>query len=211
MCSTHRAPPPCICRWSWALTPWPTLRLRCLSCSTTSASPSSSLVRCFHCLTCELVCVLLMWRKNSQCYPAPWCRVWGGWGLIHPSYPPFASRFNDAQRNVIVSVVLAGLLDVPEVCIFMDARLLRGNRTVKHNSGGLDAFDSPNFPPLATLETGIRFRSALVLSPPKGRFRAHTKLETNIAVWRYVWFVVGGAFLLLLTLLLSSQHDSGLF
>ena len=27
-------------------------------------------------------------------------------------------------------------------------------------SGGLDAFESPNFPPLALLETGIRFKGA---------------------------------------------------
>lgn len=31
----------------------------------------------------------------------------------------------------------------------MDDTLLRGNRTVKVNSSGLDAFESPNFPPLA--------------------------------------------------------------
>ena len=74
-----------------------------------------------------------------------------------------------------------------QVCIFMDDSLLRGNRTVKVNSGGLDAFSSPNFPPLAMLETGIRFRPSAVLDQPKGRFTIHSKLETNIAVWRSEW------------------------
>ena len=69
----------------------------------------------------------------------------------------------------------------------MDDSLLRGNRTVKVNSGGLDAFSSPNFPPLAMLETGIRFRPSSILDPPKGRFVVHGELETNIAVWRSEW------------------------
>jgi L-asparaginase/Glu-tRNA(Gln) amidotransferase subunit D len=99
---------------------------------------------------------------------------------------PLADLVNDAHRNLIVSVVIAGMLEVPEVCVFMDARLLRGNRTVKTSSEGLDSFDSPNCPPLATLETGIRLRTSLVLPPPKGRFAVHTAMEKNIAVWRMI-------------------------
>ena len=106
--------------------------------------------------------------------------------IVTGSMLPLSDLFNDAQRNVIVSVVIAGFLNVPEVCVFMDARLLRGNRTVKMNTDGLDAFDSPNSPPLATLETGIRLRSSLVMPPPKGRFRVHKGLEKNIAVWRMI-------------------------
>jgi len=97
---------------------------------------------------------------------------------------PLSVLFNDAHRNLIVSIVIAAALDIPEVCVFVDDQLLRGNRTVKSNSAGLDAFESPNFPALAKLETGIRFRSALVAPQPKGRFRVHHGMETNIAVWR---------------------------
>jgi L-asparaginase len=106
--------------------------------------------------------------------------------IITGSMLPLCDLVNDAARNIITSVVCAGLLDVPEVCVFMDARLLRGNRTVKTSTEGLDSFDSPNCPPLATLETGIRLRTSLVLPPPKGRFTVHTSMEKNIAVWRMV-------------------------
>ena len=106
--------------------------------------------------------------------------------VVTGSMLPLSDLFNDAQRNLIVSVVIAGMLAVPEVCVFMDARLMRGNRTVKTNSDGLDAFDSPNAPALATLETGIRLRAGLVLPPPKGRFRVHAGLEKNVAVWRMI-------------------------
>jgi len=99
---------------------------------------------------------------------------------------PLVDLFNDAHRNLIVSIVLASILDVPEVCIFINDKLMRGNRTVKVNSSGLDAFDSPNFPPLALLETGIRFRPHLCLPQPRGRFRVHKALSTAVAVWRMV-------------------------
>jgi len=99
---------------------------------------------------------------------------------------PLVDLFNDAHRNLIVAIVLASMLDVPEVCVFINDKLMRGNRTVKVNSSGLDAFDSPNFPPLALLETGIRFRPHLCLPQPRGRFRAHRALATGIAVWRMI-------------------------
>lgn len=91
---------------------------------------------------------------------------------------PLVDLFNDAHRNLIVSLVsgggsrraspldaastslprttqvMAGSLDIPEVAIFINDKLMRGSRTVKVNSSGLDAFDSPNFPALALLETG---------------------------------------------------------
>lgn len=44
----------------------------------------------------------------------------------------------------------------------------------------------PSFPPLARLETGIRFRPSLALPRPTGRFRVHTQLATSIACWRMV-------------------------
>jgi L-asparaginase len=91
------------------------------------------------------------------------------------SMMPLCDLVTDARRNLIASVIIAGSLDLPEVCVFMDARLMRGNRTVKSNSEGLDGFVSPNCPPLATLETGIRLKTSLVLPPPQGQVPcAHT-------------------------------------
>lgn len=106
--------------------------------------------------------------------------------IVTGSMLPLVDLFNDAHRNLIVSVMLAATLDIPEVTIFINDKLLRGNRTVKVNSSGLDAFDSPNFPPLAHLEVGIRYRPSLCLPQPKGRFRIHRALATNIAVWRMI-------------------------
>ena len=44
---------------------------------------------------------------------------------------------------------------VPEVCIYFNGHLLRGNRCTKRNADGFDAFDSFNYPHLC--ETGVDF------------------------------------------------------
>ena len=61
---------------------------------------------------------------------------------------PFASPWNDARRNLIVSLMFATCSDLCEVCISFGGRLLRGNRSRKMSSVDVEAFDSPNFPPL---------------------------------------------------------------
>ncbi len=64
---------------------------------------------------------------------------------------PFAEVYNDARRNLIVSILFAANSDFPEVCICFNDKVFRANRTVKVSSRALDAFESPNYPPLAEL------------------------------------------------------------
>ena len=42
-----------------------------------------------------------------------------------------------------------------QVMIYFNSKLFRGNRCVKNSSTSLDAFSTPNIPPLAILETDI--------------------------------------------------------
>lgn len=44
---------------------------------------------------------------------------------------PLAEVYNDARRNVIVAIIIAGNQEIPEVCLFFCDRLLRANRAVK--------------------------------------------------------------------------------
>lgn len=99
---------------------------------------------------------------------------------------PFCEVYNDARRNLMVSIIFAVTDDFPEVCICFNDRLLRANRTVKVNSVGLNAFDSPNFPPLATLGAFIKERKELALPQPRGPFRVHTQLEAKVIVLKLV-------------------------
>jgi L-asparaginase len=84
--------------------------------------------------------------------------------ILTGSQVPFCEPYNDARRNLIVSVICAGILDVHEVCIFFNDRLMRGNRSVKIDNDGLAAFESPNFPPLAQLGVGITVDETLFLA-----------------------------------------------
>ena len=51
---------------------------------------------------------------------------------------------------------MAGHYCIPEVCLYFNCKLMRGNRTSKVSTNRLDAFDTPNFPPLATLEVDVQ-------------------------------------------------------
>jgi L-asparaginase len=82
---------------------------------------------------------------------------------------PLSEVRNDARENLIAALLIAANFEIPEVCLCFGNRLLRGNRAVKVNADGLDAFDSPNFPVLGTLGIEIKINWDLVLPPVKPR------------------------------------------
>lgn len=51
---------------------------------------------------------------------------------------------------------MAANYDIPEVTIFFNNKLYRGNRSVKLDNSGLEAFDSPNMLPIAHMEINIK-------------------------------------------------------
>lgn len=71
-----------------------------------------------------------------------------------PSSPPFFAR-SDAIDNLLGSLIIAGHYAIPEVCVFFDNKLLRGNRSIKASSEEFHAFQSPNLPPLAAVGIDI--------------------------------------------------------
>lgn len=60
---------------------------------------------------------------------------------------------NDATDNLLGSLIIAGHFMIPEVCLFFNYNLYRGNRTTKISASDFAAFASPNFPPLATISS----------------------------------------------------------
>ncbi len=58
---------------------------------------------------------------------------------------------SDAVDNLLGALIFAGVHPVPEVCVFFDNALYRGNRVRKVDADGLHAFDSANLAPLATI------------------------------------------------------------
>jgi L-asparaginase len=100
--------------------------------------------------------------------------------IMTGSVLPFSNIYNDSKRNLILSIIFAAFVDIPEVCIFFDDRLLRGNRSVKVDSQNLAAFDSPNFPWLATVGSQICLNQKEFLFPPRRQFYVHKELNVNI-------------------------------
>jgi L-asparaginase len=82
---------------------------------------------------------------------------------------PLCRVRNDARDNLITALLIAANFKIPEVCLCFGDKLLRGNRAVKVDADSLDAFESPNFPPLGTVGIEIKINWDLILPPPNAR------------------------------------------
>lgn len=93
--------------------------------------------------------------------------------VLTGSQAPMLELQNDATDNLLGSLVVAGHFMIPEVCLFFNHRLFRGNRTTKMAASDFAAFDTPNFPPLAvTNSSRTEVNWGAVIRPTHiGRFR----------------------------------------
>lgn len=76
---------------------------------------------------------------------------------------PLIEPRSDAPRNLQTALILAAHHPIREVCVYFDRRLLRGNRSSKLKSTAFDAFDSPNWPPLADVGIDIALHHEMLL------------------------------------------------
>jgi L-asparaginase len=106
--------------------------------------------------------------------------------VISGAMIPLHFPHSDARRNLIMSVMCAANLAIPEVCIYSNDKLLRGNRTTKIANMSVDAFHSPNFPFLASTGVETTVDQGLILPYPRRRFTIFTDLSTNICVFHLV-------------------------
>jgi len=100
---------------------------------------------------------------------------------------PIGDLRTDAKENIITSIEIAGSYNgdipiVPEVGIYFEFKLLRGNRSVKSSAEHFNAFDSPNYPPLAQSGVHLKFFKHRILPVSQGVFSVHKKLVNNIIV-----------------------------
>jgi L-asparaginase len=88
--------------------------------------------------------------------------------VVTGSQIPLCEVRNDARENIITSMLIAADPELPEVCLCFGERLLRGCRSTKVSADGLNAFDSPNFPPLGRVGIEIDIRRDLLRATPEG-------------------------------------------
>jgi L-asparaginase len=101
---------------------------------------------------------------------------------------PIGMMRSDAKENLLTAIEIAsakenGLPIVPEVCIFFEDTLFRGNRTTKKNAEHFSAFNSYNYPPLAKAGVHIKYFRSSIHYPAAGtKLRVRTHIDQNIAI-----------------------------
>lgn len=102
---------------------------------------------------------------------------------------PIGTLRTDGKENLITSIEIAaakrpdGTALVPEVCIFFENELMRGNRTTKINAENFNAFRSFNYPALAKAGIHIRYNEHIIRRPDPARpMKPHYLFDTNVVV-----------------------------
>ncbi|HOF20662.1 MAG TPA: asparaginase [Bacteroidales bacterium] len=101
---------------------------------------------------------------------------------------PIGLPRTDGRENLITAIEIAaakknGNPIVPEVCIYFDSELSRGNRTTKFSAEHFDAFNSPNYPLLAEAGLHITYNTGIIRYPEKIRkLKVHRKFDNNVAI-----------------------------
>ncbi|XP_053685119.1 L-asparaginase [Sabethes cyaneus] len=105
--------------------------------------------------------------------------------IITGSQIPIFETRTDGKDNFTSALILAGNYIIPEVCVFFNCRLFRGNRTIKVSTESLDAFNSPNTAPLAKMGINVEIDYRLIFRPCTiEKFMVHTKLAENVGLLR---------------------------
>jgi L-asparaginase len=93
----------------------------------------------------------------------------------------------DGRDNFINAIEIAaaridGTPLVPEVAIYFENKLMRGNRTNKFNAENFNAFLSGNYPPLAEVGVHIRYNTDLILKPNFRKLKVYKNLDNSVLI-----------------------------
>lgn len=96
---------------------------------------------------------------------------------------------SDAKENLLTAIEIAaakgadGKAMVPEVAVFFEDRLFRGNRTTKRNAEHFSAFNSYNYPALAKAGVHITYAPhAINYGTGDAPLGLYTDMDPNVAV-----------------------------
>jgi len=100
---------------------------------------------------------------------------------------PISAIRTDAKENLMTAIEIAKAKKndrsrVPEVCIYFDYKLFRGNRAFKYNSSKFEAFRSPNYPILAESGVHLRFSINDIRQAGEQPLVIHNNLVNDVAV-----------------------------
>jgi L-asparaginase len=103
---------------------------------------------------------------------------------------PIGQLRTDGKENLITSIEIAAAKDddghamVPEVGIYFNSRLLRGNPTTKQSAEEFNAFESFNYPHLADAGVNIVYHRERMLLPDwQQPMTPHFRLNNNVIIF----------------------------
>lgn len=107
--------------------------------------------------------------------------------ILTGSQLPIGAVRTDAKENLLSAIEIATTkindkMLVPEVAIYFEYNLYRGNCSTKVSAEQFEAFQSPNYPFLAEAGVNLKFNSHNILQPNyEFPTQFHFELDTNIA------------------------------
>ncbi|ERI89296.1 L-asparaginase, type I [Bacteroides pyogenes F0041] len=109
--------------------------------------------------------------------------------ILTGSQLPIGTLRTDGKENLITAIEIAaakncdGTATVPEVCIFFENHLMRGNRTTKINAENFNAFRSFNYPVLAKAGIHIKYELGLIRKADRTKpLKPHFLFNTNVVI-----------------------------
>ena len=104
--------------------------------------------------------------------------------VLTGSQLPLGMLRSDGRENIICALEIASCRQatIPEVCIFFQSHLYRGNRSTKMNAENFDAFETYNYPSLAKVGINMVFKEHLFLPMPNEPLAVRTAFDTRVAV-----------------------------
>ena len=107
--------------------------------------------------------------------------------ILTGSQLPSGVPRTDAKENLITAIEIAastrdGKAEVPEVAVYFEYQLYRGNRTHKVNAEHFEAFESVNYPALAEAGVHLKFNRRYTQNTNDEKLIVHKKFNPNIGV-----------------------------
>lgn len=107
--------------------------------------------------------------------------------ILTGSQLPLGMVRTDGRENLITSIEIAAAKEddtpvVPEVCIYFENQLFRGNRTHKTNADDFEAFRSSNYPVLADAGVYIKYNRNAIHKPNFKKLKVYKNMDTGIVI-----------------------------
>jgi L-asparaginase len=106
--------------------------------------------------------------------------------ILTGSQLPIGEIRTDAKENLITAIEIAstvkdGKAVVPEVAVYFEYDLYRGNRSTKSNAEDFEAFSSPNYPVLAQAGVSLKFNHSAIYKPNHKPLKINKFSDNHIA------------------------------